>query len=78
MARPGAGRVSPNISSTNSKLLSDNWPLSRWFKDGLIGKLVKPVPMLGRRFDAVLYAYCVNKTAKLYAQNRITANDVLN
>jgi hypothetical protein len=78
MAHPGAGRVSSNISSTISKLLSDNWPLSRWLKDGLIGKLLKRVPMLDRRFAAVLYACCVNKPAKLYAENQIRANDVLN
>jgi len=34
--------------------------------------------MLDRRFAAVLYACCVNKPAKLYAENQIRANDVLN
>ena len=60
-------RLLPKINSAVVKL---QWRIGRLPPWLLLGKLVNRIPMLGRRFNSVLYAYCVNKTARAYVDTR--------
>jgi len=55
--------ILPRLNSAISRL---QWKFGRlpW-----LGSLIDRIPTLGRRFNAVLYAYCVNRVVRSYARN---------
>jgi hypothetical protein len=56
----------PKINRAIQQVQRIGGRLPQWIRESRVGKKILPIRMFGSRSNAVLYAYCVNKTAQLY------------
>ena len=69
MLLPNINSATGVISKTIERIM---WkiPLPSPLKNSRFAKRLMPLPKIGSRWNAVLYAYCVNKTASLYVTSK--------